>query len=122
MQQITKEVLAILEGNESFSGLDQGLKDLILEQIEKLSEVDPLTKVSNRIKMLGIVESEWARSVRYHSPVSVIMLDVDGFKSINETHGHDVGGDEVLQTIAHLVERNIRATDTISRWGGMMNS
>ncbi len=120
MQQITKEVLAILEGNESFSGLDQGLKDLILEQIEKLSEVDPLTKVSNRIKMLGIVESEWARSVRYHSPVSVIMLDVDGFKSINETHGHDVG-DEVLQTIAHLVERNIRATDTISRWG-MMNS
>lgn len=116
MQKMTNEVIETLENHEGFRELDGSLKQLIFDQISRMSETDLLTGTVNRQKMLSIIDTEWARSVRYHSPVSIIMLDVDGFKSINDTHGQDVG-DEVLQTVSGIIEKHIRQTDTLSRWG-----
>lgn len=116
MQQMTKNVFELIENHEGFSEVDDALKTELVEMIAKISESDPLTNVANRIKIVGMVETEWSRSIRYHSPISIIMFDIDGFKNINDTYGHDVG-DEVLKTIANLIDENIRTTDTIGRWG-----
>lgn len=116
MQRMTNEVIETLENHEGFSNLSDEIKTLIFEQISKMSETDLLTGAANRQKMLSVIDTEWARSVRYHSPVSIIMLDVDGFRDINDTHGQDVG-DEVLQTICNIIQAHIRQTDSLSRWG-----
>lgn len=117
MEQITREVLNTLEQDAAFSALDQSLKDLVMTQLARLSETDLLTGTANRMKLQGLLESEWARSVRYHSPISIIVFDVDKMKDINEEFGHDVG-DEVLQTIARLISKNVRKTDVLGRWDG----
>lgn len=115
MQQITRDVLATLQDHEGFAELDSSLKELIIEQVAKLSEMDMLTGVANRVKVQGVIETEWARSVRYHSPISLIMFDVDGLQKINESYGHE-SGDAILEGIAQTVEHNIRTTDLVGRW------
>lgn len=116
MQRITEEVLATLESHEGFGQLETSLKELIIEQVAKLSEMDMLTNTANRSKVLGVIESEWARSIRYHSPVSLIMFDIDGLQAFNESHGYDVG-DEIMLAITGVIEKNIRTTDLLGRFG-----
>ncbi len=78
---------------------------------------DPLTKLYNRQKFNGDLEIELTRFSRYKNPFSVAMFDIDFFKKINDTYGHDIG-DEVLVNISALAEQSLRETDTIARWGG----
>ena len=78
---------------------------------------DSLTGVSNRFKLAEYISAEHARFRRYNMPMSLIMFDIDRFKNINDTHGHTVG-DQVLVELAALVMRAIRDTDTMGRWGG----
>ena len=68
------------------------------ELLRELAGVDELTKLPNRRQFLKSLETEFARVQRYHHPLSVMMIDADDFKQINDRHGHFVG-DEVLQAL-----------------------
>lgn len=85
--------------------------------LEILSVTDRLTGLSNRRKLEASLQSELLRARRYGKTFSVIMLDVDRFKTINDTHGHQAG-DTVLVQLAELLRRNTRETDIVGRWGG----
>jgi diguanylate cyclase (GGDEF)-like protein len=79
--------------------------------------VDKLTQIYNRRKLEDIIHQEIDRAKRYEIPLSLIMLDLDDFKSVNDTYGHLVG-DDVLRTVASIIKSNIRASDSAGRWGG----
>ena len=78
---------------------------------------DNLTKLYNRQKLNDDFTKEILREERYHHGLSLIMLDIDNFKSINDTYGHDVG-DDVLRSISDILIKSVRQTDIPSRWGG----
>lgn len=87
------------------------------EQMEHLSSLDPLTELYNRKKVGDVLISAVQETVETKSQTAVIMLDIDYFKLVNDTFGHPTG-DLVLRSIAQLLRRNIRKTDSIGRWGG----
>ena len=64
-----------------------------------------------------VIEYEMTRADRYKHPLSLILFDIDHFKSINDTHGHQEG-DSVLKAVAHVVQELVRRTDGLIRWGG----
>ena len=78
---------------------------------------DPLTGVYNRRYFNEIVETELVRSKRYDHPIGFLMIDVNGFKRINDRFGHQTG-DKVLQKVAQLLHAQVRETDIIVRYGG----
>lgn len=85
------------------------------EKLMKLmTEQDHLTDVMNRPKIIEQIRHEWSRSIRYHSPSSLIFLNIDGFKSINEKYGHDIG-DRVLVKLTDVLRSNLRSTDILGR-------
>jgi len=85
--------------------------------LENLAMKDELTGVFNRHYLDQTMHTEMERQDRYQMPLSIIMMDIDHFKSVNDTYGHDVG-DTVLMETARLVNRGIRETDILFRWGG----
>lgn len=87
------------------------------QKLEAMACTDPLTGLLNRRRAFEVLESEVRRHQRYGSPISVILFDIDHFKSINDTHGHLVG-DEVLRYVCCLVRHDIRTTDVFARYGG----
>lgn len=87
------------------------------DRLKVLVITDTLTQVSNRLKLDSELETEISRAKRYNTPLSTILIDVDDFKNVNDSYGHQVG-DLVLFQIAQLLKANIRNTDTLGRWGG----
>ena len=87
------------------------------EQLRDLATHDPLTGVLSRAALLDTLQRESARSSRERDGVAVIMVDVDNFKAINDTHGHMVG-DAVLREIARRMRAAVRTYDSIGRYGG----
>ncbi|WP_170144779.1 GGDEF domain-containing protein [Hydrogenivirga caldilitoris] len=87
---------------------------LILEQE---SIADPLTGLFNRRYMKEILEKEFMRAKRYNLPLSLLMIDIDFFKKINDTYGHTVG-DQVLIEVSRRLLNSLRQIDSASRWGG----
>ncbi len=86
--------------------------------LEKLSNTDPLTRVKNRLYFNRIFSDEWMRCSRLQAPLSIMMLDLDHFKKINDNYGH-IYGDQCLQKVAKTLKTQLpRATDTIARYGG----
>jgi diguanylate cyclase (GGDEF)-like protein len=83
----------------------------------ELSTMDSLTRVMNRRGMTRLLEAEFARKARAFTNFSILLIDVDRFKSINDTHGHQMG-DMVLQSLAETMSGFIRQQDFVSRWGG----
>lgn len=78
---------------------------------------DPLTRIYNRLKFEESLEFEISRYRRYQNPFSIILFDIDNFKSINDSLGHRKG-DEVLVRLTELVQSSIRDSDIFARWGG----
>lgn len=87
------------------------------EELKLLSITDPLTQIYNRTKFHQALEEEIKRQRRYETDLTAIMLDIDHFKPINDTYGHDVG-DKILVSLVEVVKQCIRETDIFSRWGG----
>jgi polar amino acid transport system substrate-binding protein len=87
------------------------------EKLTRLSVTDPLTQLYNRLKLDESLINEIARAQRYNLPLGVIMLDLDFFKKINDTHGHQIG-DQILKITADILKENIRQPDILGRWGG----
>ena len=87
------------------------------EALEELATTDPLTGLANRRAATEVLEHQALAAERYDRPLSVVAIDVDRFKSINDAHGHQAG-DEVLRTIADVLRRHARDADLVARWGG----
>jgi len=90
---------------------------LLHEKTKTLSVTDGLTQLYNHRQLQNILKSEFNRSRRYQSPLSLVMIDVDHFKKINDTYGHQIG-DEVLVALANVIQRVCRSNDTAARYGG----
>ena len=99
--------------------LKKNLRALEIEKIEyeKSSKEDPLTGCLNRAGFSGVLLREQEKLNRTGGPVSFMIFDIDHFKEVNDTYGHLVG-DEVLVNLAKLVQGMIRNTDSLVRWGG----
>jgi len=87
------------------------------KKIEKLSITDQLTQLYNRHKLEDSFVIEIERAKRYKHSLSMIILDIDYFKSVNDEYGHDIG-DTTLKSVASLLKNSIRLTDIVGRWGG----
>lgn len=87
------------------------------QDLERLATTDQLTGIYNRHKFEELFQHEIDRSRRYKKELSLIMLDIDYFKNVNDTYGHDAG-DMVLKNVVNIVKTSIRNTDIFARWGG----
>lgn len=113
--------------NKELESINNHLEQLVKErtnelleknkQLEKLSITDRLTGLYNRLKLDQVIDEEFSRSKHGSSSFSIILLDIDKFKSINDTYGHSVG-DQVLIEFANLLIIGTREIDIVGRWGG----
>ena len=87
------------------------------ESLERLACLDGLTALNNRRHFLALAESEWSRFHRYGRPLALLMIDIDFFKSVNDTYGHDAG-DAVIKAVADVLQKRKRTTDIAGRLGG----
>lgn len=87
------------------------------EEIYRLMIFDALTEVPNKRALLEFLDRELSRSIRYHRPLSLVMLDIDKFKSINDQFGH-LAGDFVLREMSACLKGNIRKDELFARYGG----
>jgi two-component system, cell cycle response regulator len=87
------------------------------EEIYRLTTVDGLTQIFNKRYFLETLEREISRAHRYHRELSLILFDIDLFKSVNDSHGH-LAGDSVLRQLAAVLKQKIRREDIIARYGG----
>ncbi len=85
--------------------------------LERLATTDGLTGIFNHRYFYKRLDEEFNRAERYSTPLSVIMLDVDNFKDINDTHGHRTG-DRILKELAVLLKTRVRKSDIVARYGG----
>lgn len=100
----------------SFNQLLDIVASLLAEK-DALATTDPLTGISNRMRLGQTLDDELARRQRIPAHMAVILFDIDHFKSINDGYGHNVG-DDVLRSLAGRVAASIRNTDLFARWGG----
>ncbi len=89
----------------------------LFEQAYYLSVTDPLTELTNRRHFFEVARFEFERTHRYPRTLSVMMIDIDHFKNINDTHGHAVG-DAALREVAARIKRSVRTVDIVARYGG----
>jgi diguanylate cyclase (GGDEF)-like protein/PAS domain S-box-containing protein len=87
------------------------------EELARQATTDELTGARNRRSLLETARREFSRATRYGHPLAVLMLDIDHFKRINDSHGHDVG-DQVLKAVADAFRRELRDSDVLGRLGG----
>ncbi len=126
-QNVTLVPLTSLEGSVSHLGMivydvtDMAVNKLELQEanlrLERLNRVDHLTRLYNRSYLEECLEREFQRSRRTFQACSLLMFDIDHFKKINDTHGHQAG-DAVLQATAEVLRQSIRDTDIPARYGG----
>jgi diguanylate cyclase (GGDEF)-like protein len=107
------ELLSVFAGQAALALQNSRL----FSEIQKLAIQDDLTGVFNRRHFLELGEREFNRAQRYERPLSVIMLDIDRFKKVNDTYGHTVG-DQVLRVVVERCKSNIREVDILARYGG----
>jgi len=87
------------------------------EGLHSLAYTDPMTGLQNYRAFRATLDDEWKRSVRYRRPLSVILIDLDGFKGVNDRYGHPAG-DKLLAGIAGILQETVRETDIPARYGG----
>jgi diguanylate cyclase (GGDEF)-like protein len=87
------------------------------DRLAALSQTDALTGLANRRALSSLLEKEIRRSVRYGTPASLLLIDVDGLKQVNDNQGHSAG-DRVLRSVADAITEALRDTDVGARWGG----
>lgn len=84
---------------------------------ERLAQLDPLTGLNNRRAFYDKTASFWSNAIRHKHATSVMLLDIDRFKQINDIYGH-AHGDEVLKALADILKQSVRQGDVLARWGG----
>ncbi|WP_249119389.1 MULTISPECIES: sensor domain-containing diguanylate cyclase [unclassified Bradyrhizobium] len=96
-----------------------GITDLVnnARKLEELATTDSMTGLANRRHFMALAAAEWSRFQRYYRPLSVLMIDVDHFKSVNDRYGHAVG-DDALVAVANACLESKRSSDIVGRIGG----
>jgi len=104
---------------EEVSSVGKQLEKVVEEKSEKEVQllIDELTGVRNRLGFKKKFEEELFLSKKYKHPLSIVMIDIDNFKKINDTFGHQAG-DKVLCDLTKFIKMNIRSIDFLARWGG----
>ena len=107
------------DGSRAVIGLSTDITELhdLKEELQRQARTDALTGVANRRSFQEAAQAEFQRSRRYGRQLSLMAIDVDHFKGINDHHGHPVG-DRVLQVIAQCVQESLRSNDVLARTGG----
>lgn len=102
-----------------YRGVDRDITDRkkVEQELERLAQTDSLTGLANRRHFMALAEQEISRTVRYGGELSVLMLDIDHFKNVNDTYGHPTG-DLVLQKLGSLCRESFRDIDIVGRLGG----
>lgn len=114
--RIERRLLTIIERFASHTAL--ALRNaMLLEKVQQAASTDALTGIANRRSFEEALEREIARSTRTGEPISLVMLDLDHFKTLNDTHGHQAG-DEVLREVAQVLVEHCRDMDVAARYGG----
>jgi len=110
------ELIARVKVHYKIKSLQEELK-ATNRRLEELSNTDGLTKLYNRRYFMELLELEFQRAQRYQSRFSYVMIDIDNFKSFNDTYGH-LTGDRILYDIAQILQENLRVNDVVGRYGG----
>lgn len=109
-QQVEMQTVALVDTNRQLANAN--------ERLEQLSLLDELTRIANRRHFDRVLSDEWDRALRREEPLSLIFLDLDNFKEINDTQGHSAG-DECLRRVGVVLNGAIRGTgDLVARYGG----
>ncbi|MEH6476939.1 MAG: GGDEF domain-containing protein [Sneathiella sp.] len=124
-EKVKKWVHMFLRGRDGRAGqkvvdglyLDVTNVKVVEEELRRLATTDSLTGISNRRHLMDSSEREFSMAHRYATPLSVLLLDIDHFKSVNDSFGH-AAGDAVLETFARTIKGVIRQTDKFGRYGG----
>ncbi|WP_250658860.1 diguanylate cyclase [Alkalimarinus coralli] len=118
-QPISGEMISIKEFDALAQTMNQQMeKRAVLQaELERLAQKDPLTDLYNRRRMDEILADEVARTNRNQRPFSLILCDIDHFKKVNDTYGHETG-DQVICAVADILRTSLREQDAIARWGG----
>lgn len=87
------------------------------KSLERLAHTDRLTNIPNRLRIEQVLANTINSAERHSNPLSILLFDIDHFKQINDTYGHNVG-DDVLVSVATAVQECLRPSDTVGRWGG----
>jgi diguanylate cyclase (GGDEF)-like protein len=127
---ISQANVSLLYINDHYEQMTQQLQQLLAEKeeltrqlqnanakLKRLASTDPLTGVANRRRFSEALEETLAVSKRNGAPISLIMLDIDHFKKVNDTYGHATG-DKVLKAVCERMEANVRPQDVVGRLGG----
>ena len=127
LSNVNEELLNITISNEAtmYQMIDSMEREKIeavrLEEVnlnlKKMASRDHLTGLFNRQSLNKLLEKEWRLSQQYNYPLSIIMADIDNFKKVNDTYGHQAG-DIVLKKIAEVLSKNLRKNDYLARYGG----
>ena len=117
-----EEALRLLRHAGHGAAADAGVSDVaalqaVIDGLCELSSRDGLTGLANLLQFRLVLDRELDRVARTGEPLSLLLLDIDHFKSINDRHGHPAG-DRVLKTLASLLESGVRPMDTVARIGG----
>ncbi|MED0871920.1 GGDEF domain-containing protein [Bacillus mobilis] len=91
--------------------------DGIYQEQERLAMIDSLTEIYNRLKFQQILEAEWDNAMRNDEKIALILFDIDNFKTVNDTYGHDFG-DLALIQLAELMKSKVEQQHVFARWGG----
>ena len=86
-------------------------------RLEQLAQTDPLTQLLNRRALTETITAEMERALRYDSSLALLMVDLDHFKRVNDTHGHLIG-DDVLRDVSSILRSLVRGNDVVARYGG----
>jgi two-component system chemotaxis response regulator CheY len=111
-----RELRARVGIGERILNLEAVLKES-RDQLELLATHDALTGLLNRRAIQAHAEAEWLRAARERESLSLVLLDIDHFKSVNDRHGHPVG-DQALRLVAEVLAQRVRPYDQTGRWGG----
>jgi diguanylate cyclase (GGDEF)-like protein/PAS domain S-box-containing protein len=118
---IEREGRPYIVGNKTigrlYTYMDITKRNKAEEKLEYFALTDPLTELSNRRNFFSVAQKEFERAVRYQHALSILLFDIDRFKSINDTYGH-ITGDRVLQTVGGFIKDHLREVDLIARFGG----
>jgi two-component system cell cycle response regulator len=117
-EYVLRDADLIKIGRTIFKFLTGGnIENAYHEEIYRLTTIDGLTQISNKRFFMETLEREIARGHRYQRPLSLVMFDLDHFKTINDSYGH-LAGDYVLKQLASAVKQRIRREDLFARYGG----
>ena len=115
-EELNKARQELEEAKRSIKAKEVELRAILI-QADEVSHTDALTFLSNRRQVINSLQKEVIRAERYKTSFSISMLDIDHFKKINDSYGHTVG-DEVLIQLADMMREGVRESDMVGRYGG----